>query len=289
VTNKATRSGATPATALSSNRAPAIDLPEGSRPPVWVVATCAAEALHPAPDAHNWRFWLSKLAPHPISGYTTSGLTEDDWAKLNALFGARGLSSLGPDSPHNLSPEDYEPYKQAVHSDSWGENWRPTPEFSSDRNDALTRQRISKDEHKKALHQLVKVGAIDSLTEYGALASPGNGTDLIRRVDAVAYLQRCGHEVVQCNANAGEQPVGALADGGPKVKRAALIERNRGKWPTIERDLKDAAENGLSSSAKADGRGWWLEGAALAWADVRGKLSDQGSKGTALDRIIHRM
>ncbi len=60
---------------------------------------------------------------------------------------------------------------------------------------------------------------------------------------------------------------------GRRMKRKALIEANFPRWETIERDLKDAAANGLSDRAKpgAD-HGYWWEGLALAWAEENGKL-----------------
>ena len=57
-----------------------------------------------------------------------------------------------------------------------------------------------------------------------------------------------------------------------RIKRAALIERHARQWPSIERDLKDASTNGLSTDAKAVGVGWWQEDKALTWATERGKL-----------------
>lgn len=71
-------------------------------------------------------------------------------------------------------------------------------------------------------------------------------------------------------------PVPAEPSAGPvsahRIKRAALIERHARQWPSIERDLKDASTNGLSTDAKAVGVGWWQEDKALTWATERGKL-----------------
>lgn len=57
-----------------------------------------------------------------------------------------------------------------------------------------------------------------------------------------------------------------------ELKRRALIEQHVARWPSIERDLKDASVNGLREAAGCVRRGWWREGAALEWARVRGKL-----------------
>lgn len=81
------------------------------------------------------------------------------------------------------------------------------------------------------------------------------------------------------------------ADRGRRVKRAALIADNVRRWPTIERDLKDAAANGLSRDAKdASQAGWWWEGSAIAWARARAKVQDGAAPGMAgMAGTIHRM
>ena len=62
-------------------------------------------------------------------------------------------------------------------------------------------------------------------------------------------------------------------DAGPGVrKRNALVEEYRGRWPTIERDLRSASENGLSKVAKCRAHGHWNVMAALDWARQRGKF-----------------
>ncbi len=79
------------------------------------------------------------------------------------------------------------------------------------------------------------------------------------------------------------------ADRGLRVKRKALIERNSRRWPSIERDLKDASENGLSKAAKADDTyGHWWEGDALKWADARNKLAAPATP-LSLSSVVHRM
>lgn len=55
--------------------------------------------------------------------------------------------------------------------------------------------------------------------------------------------------------------------------RGALIEAYSREWPTIERDIRDAAANGLAIAAKAGARGWNVS-KALAWARSRNKLSN---------------
>lgn len=75
-------------------------------------------------------------------------------------------------------------------------------------------------------------------------------------------------------------------DRGPMVKRGALIDRYRVRWPTIERDLRDAASNGLSGEARADKVGYWYEEDAKAWAERKGKLRPQTTLPTS---TLHRM
>jgi hypothetical protein len=72
-------------------------------------------------------------------------------------------------------------------------------------------------------------------------------------------------------------PPEAAKDRGRRLKRSVLIAENRGRWPTIERDLQDAAAKGLSADAKDDEHGWWWEGSALEWARARGKLKTETS------------
>lgn len=78
-------------------------------------------------------------------------------------------------------------------------------------------------------------------------------------------------------------------DRGRKVKRAALIADNVRRWPTIERDLKDAATNGLSEAAKDGAVGWWWEGSAVEWARARAKVQDIAPGLASVTSTIHRM
>ena len=62
------------------------------------------------------------------------------------------------------------------------------------------------------------------------------------------------------------------AANGPlfTMKKAAIIDQHKHKWPTIEQDIKDAGRNGLNK-AKAGERDW-NEAEAMEWARVKGKL-----------------
>lgn len=72
-------------------------------------------------------------------------------------------------------------------------------------------------------------------------------------------------------------PLEAERDRGRRLKRKALLSDNVRRWPTIERDLKDAASNGLSRDAKDESHGWWWEGSAREWARSHGKWKDEAA------------
>ncbi|CDS49414.1 hypothetical protein [Polaromonas sp. CG9_12] len=76
---------------------------------------------------------------------------------------------------------------------------------------------------------------------------------------------------------------------GPKfsMSKAGLIEAHRHEWQTIERDLKDASENGLSV-AKAGPRDW-NEAMALQWARAKGKLTITAKPVNDLANAFHSM
>jgi hypothetical protein len=63
----------------------------------------------------------------------------------------------------------------------------------------------------------------------------------------------------------------STADAPLPMKKAALIAAHKNEWPTIERDISDAATNGLAAAAKAGERDWFEEN-ARKWARVKGKL-----------------
>lgn len=69
--------------------------------------------------------------------------------------------------------------------------------------------------------------------------------------------------------------------------RAALVSDHLHQWPTIDRDLKDAATNGLSA-AKAGARDW-NETAALAWAKANNKLKSAPKPADVLTQAMHSM
>jgi hypothetical protein len=81
-------------------------------------------------------------------------------------------------------------------------------------------------------------------------------------------------------------PPEAARDRGRSLQRRELISQNFPRWRSIERDLQDAATNGLTRAAWTGSRGFWWEGDALDWARARGKLKEAPE---GLPRIVHRM
>jgi hypothetical protein len=57
------------------------------------------------------------------------------------------------------------------------------------------------------------------------------------------------------------------------TNKAALIAQHKHEWPTIESDLKNASQNGLSKAARA-GKRDWFEDSALDWARSKNKLQE---------------
>lgn len=121
--------------------------------------------------------------------------------------------------------------------------------------------------------------------------------DLLKREELDAWLSNSGYGFPGAEGvNPPTPDIGASVtrepapDRGRRVKRAALIADNVRRWPTIERDLKDAATNGLSEAAK-DGAavGWWWEGSAIEWARARAKVQDVAPGLAGMTGTIHRV
>lgn len=100
--------------------------------------------------------------------------------------------------------------------------------------------------------------------------------------------------VVTDSASGGVEPLPASqpkrnAATGPvfSMARTALVSKHEHNWPTINRDLKDAAANALWR-AKAGARDW-NEAAALAWAEGRGKLRSDAIPADALTQAMNSM
>ena len=89
-----------------------------------------------------------------------------------------------------------------------------------------------------------------------------------------------------------KEAVAVIIDRGLVMKKAALIKKHQGQWPTLERDLRDASENGLSKMAKNPRHGFWFEVDALKWAEQQGKLllnSANAAPKTQFPSTIHRV
>ena len=71
------------------------------------------------------------------------------------------------------------------------------------------------------------------------------------------------------------------------TRRDVMINRHVHEWPTIDRDMKDASENGLAA-AKAGLRDW-DESTAMAWAGAKGKLKNAEKPTDALTKAVHSM
>lgn len=69
------------------------------------------------------------------------------------------------------------------------------------------------------------------------------------------------------------------------LKREALVAAHQKEWPSVDRDLKDAGENGLSAAAKHPKHGMWFEERALTWAKQQGKLK-AGSSSVASSNSV---
>lgn len=91
-------------------------------------------------------------------------------------------------------------------------------------------------------------------------------------------------------------PVVALPVGQPRPvvtspefmkKRAVLIKEHLQEWVSIENDLSEASDNGLSKAAKVAGQhGMWFVERARAWAKERGKLSDPKTPATQRNSVF---
>jgi hypothetical protein len=68
------------------------------------------------------------------------------------------------------------------------------------------------------------------------------------------------------------------------MPRRVLVQRHLHHWPTIDRDLKDASDNGLDE-AKAGARAWY-EDTALAWATANGKINDGAQNANSLSSVM---
>jgi hypothetical protein len=101
--------------------------------------------------------------------------------------------------------------------------------------------------------------------------------DLLKAAELDAWLSEAVGYGFPAYSPIDAAPLEAERDRGRRLKRKALLSDNVRRWPTIERDLKDAASNGLSRDAKDESHGWWWEGSAREWARSHGKWKDEAA------------
>jgi hypothetical protein len=65
-------------------------------------------------------------------------------------------------------------------------------------------------------------------------------------------------------------------DQGVTLKKKELVAKYKRIWSTIERDLREAPDNGLLEEAAAIEYGQWVEEHCLTWARARRKLDENG-------------
>lgn len=215
-------------------------LPDDFQVSIATVAQCIAEALHPLPAHDDWRFGMfAKSILYPNGGhYIEMNLSNDDWGKLNALFAASGLQSLGTNTPPGLSPQAYEPYRKALAGEQWREQWQPKAEFSSDRQDAQIAQRTAVAEHTNALSNSVRRGDYTAYTDSRApdplAVFTAGGHTQIRRTDAITYIQRHGLEVDTPNA---------ASNPNRKAKIQAVVDKHKGNKTAAGKELNMTRQN----------------------------------------------
>lgn len=74
-----------------------------------------------------------------------------------------------------------------------------------------------------------------------------------------------------------------------ELKRAALVTKLSGQWPTIDRDLRDSGQNGLKAAGSVGRHGFWNEANALAWARQRGKLMDASIENVPANSVFSQV
>ena len=133
--------------------------------------------------------------------------------------------------------------------------------------------------------------------DYADLANGLDVAPLEECAPSSATVVLSGRNVpVSANRESGQtiSPTLPAKEGGQNgpvfsVKKSVLIDKYKKEWPTIERDLQDACDNGLSA-CKAGARDW-IEDCAKAWAQSRGKLSPVSTSatlGNSMNDIVGR-
>jgi hypothetical protein len=153
------------------------------------------------------------------------------------------------------------------------------------------------------------------LRELALCSNVMTSTERIRPTDVIQWADRVGVEVPaqlrqalaateqRATSPGGTQaaaqeaplcagqptPLGPGSSPGTLIKRKALVQRYRGKWPTVERDLQHGSKNGLSEAARGDKHGHWREEAAVHWAKQEGKFASRAADlPISLDQLPRR-
>lgn len=157
----------------------------------------------------------------------------------------------------------------------------------------------------KGMHRVALMAALDAGTvtarslqtrvpygELGRIDSNWDRTSLsygLTYADAAKFCEQLALEARPIDELSDPIPTAANklpAAGDSVLKRAALVRKLSGKWPTIDRDLRDAVQNGLKQAAGADQRGFWHEERALAWAHQRGKVLNSSALDTSANSVF---
>ena len=120
--------------------------------------------------------------------------------------------------------------------------------------------------HAPAIYSSVHVYSIKAADFAAWLTAQGESPSPL----VVLWFKAQGVQVAESPAAPEAAP--SIAHSGEIVKRAALIERMKHKWPTVEADLNDSSRNGLTAAAKVDEHGMWNLDKAREWANQRGML-----------------
>lgn len=121
------------------------------------------------------------------------------------------------------------------------------------------------------------LGADEPVTDYWDLVEAIELDAWLRASTKYGFPKAEGADI-SVSATKGAEAQREASARGRRLKRAVLILENRRRWPTIERDLKDAATNGLSTAARDTAAvGWWWDELAIDWARARGKWSEPAS------------
>ena len=235
---------------------------------------------------------LASLTKQTLIGMNTDGfdhwqgepLSSADWSMLDIAWQA-----LPPVA--NVTRTNWQKYKDAF--DAWKQakthnapEWVLAATFTDHIASAKAQRSNVFNKHYWALDAMLKSGTVRGIAPDRVRATTMAYGVLLPIDEARTYLESAGYSLSTESAAAMPAPahspttpapvvVAALVkpgNAGPKfsMTKAAMLGQHKPRWPTIERDMKDANENGLNS-ARAGFRGW-IEADALEWARANNKL-----------------